>query len=128
MPPVLVNVSGVDWPRWQLVRIGDRVVCARVLGSGPTVVLEAGGAGGAGEGTPGAYGDLEERLAAYAIVLTYDRAGSGRSDGTVHGRVAQMADDLDGTYTVDIDADLAGLDADGYRPLRQSTDDDGRRV
>jgi pimeloyl-ACP methyl ester carboxylesterase len=87
----------MEWPHRQLVDIGNRVVCARVLGHGPTVVLEA---GGGGEGTTGAYGDLEERLAAFATVLTYDRAGSGRSDGPVHGRVAEMADDLDAVIQV----------------------------
>jgi pimeloyl-ACP methyl ester carboxylesterase len=77
----------------QLVDIGDRVVCARVQGQGPTVVLEA---GGSGEGTTGAYGEgLEERLATHATVLTYDRAGSGRSDGPPHRRVTAMAEDLD---------------------------------
>jgi pimeloyl-ACP methyl ester carboxylesterase len=82
----------MGWPCRQLVDIGNRVVCARVLGHGPTVVLEA---GGSGEGTTGAYFGLEERLAAFATVLTYDRAGSGRSDGPPHRRVAEMADDLD---------------------------------
>jgi pimeloyl-ACP methyl ester carboxylesterase len=85
----------MEGPHRQLVEIGDRAVCVRVRGSGPTVVLEAGGAGGAGEGTTGAYGDLEERLASFATVLTYDRAGSGRSDGPAHRHVAEMADDLD---------------------------------
>lgn len=83
----------VDWPHRQLLDIGNRVVCARVMGQGPTVVLEA---GGAGERTTEAYGGLlEEQLAAFATVLTYDRAGSGRSDGPPHRSVAQMADDLD---------------------------------
>ncbi|MCV7089693.1 alpha/beta fold hydrolase [Mycobacterium interjectum] len=84
----------MDRPYRQLIDIGDRAVCVRVRGSGPTVVLEAGGAGGAGEGTTGAYGDLEERLASFATVLTYDRAGSGCSDGPAHRDVAAMADDL----------------------------------
>lgn len=85
----------MDGPHRQLVDIGNRAVCARLRGSGPLVVLEAGGAGGAGEGTTGAYGDLEERLASFATVLTYDRAGSGCSDGPAHRHVAEMADDLD---------------------------------
>jgi pimeloyl-ACP methyl ester carboxylesterase len=76
----------------QLVDIGDRVLCARMSGSGPTVVLEA---GGAGEGTTGTFGAVEESLATFACVVTYDRAGSGRSDGPVHRTVAAMADDLD---------------------------------
>jgi pimeloyl-ACP methyl ester carboxylesterase len=81
-------------PDRQLIDIGDRAVCVRLRGSGTTVVLEAGGAGGAGEGTTGAYGDLEERLASFATVLTYDRAGSGCSDGPAHRDVAAMAADL----------------------------------
>jgi pimeloyl-ACP methyl ester carboxylesterase len=63
------------------------------MGYGPTVVLEA---GGVGEGTNEDFGGvLEERLAAFATVLTYDRAGSGRSDGPPRRSVAEMADDLD---------------------------------
>lgn len=70
------------------------MLCVRVRGQGPTVVLEA---GGAGEGTTGVgYGEgLEERLATFATVLTYDRAGSGRSNGPPRRSIAQMADDLD---------------------------------
>lgn len=82
----------VKLPHRQLVDIGERVLCARVAGSGPTVVLEA---GGAGAGALGAFGAFEESLAAFASVVTYDRAGSGRSDGPVHRTVAAMADDLD---------------------------------
>jgi pimeloyl-ACP methyl ester carboxylesterase len=85
-------VCAVERPNRQLVEIGNRVLCARVSGRGPTVVLEA---GGGGEGTTGAFGGLEESLAAFATVVTYDRAGSGRSDGPVHRTVAAMADDLD---------------------------------
>ena len=69
------------------------MLCARVVGSGPAVVLEA---GGAGEGTAGnAFGGLVERLAAFTTVLTYDRAGSGNSDGPPHRSIAGAADDLD---------------------------------
>jgi pimeloyl-ACP methyl ester carboxylesterase len=83
----------MHWPHRQLVDIGNRVLCARVMGNGPTVVLEA---GGAGEGTKQDYGGfLEERLAGFATVVTYDRAGSGRSDGPPRRSVAEMADDLD---------------------------------
>jgi pimeloyl-ACP methyl ester carboxylesterase len=86
------GIAAEPGPHRRLVDIGDRVVCARVRGSGPMVVLE--GPGG-GEGTTGAYGGLEERLVDFATVLTYDRAGSGRSDGPAHRRVAEIADDLD---------------------------------
>jgi pimeloyl-ACP methyl ester carboxylesterase len=82
----------VDWPAAQLVEIGDRAVCARVMGHGPTVVLEA---GGAGEGTTGTFsGTVEEQLAEFATVLTYDRVGSGRSGGMPRETIAEMADDL----------------------------------
>lgn len=78
----------------QSVDIGDRALSVRVRGAGPTVVLEA---GSAGEGTTRVgYGRvLEEQLAAFATVLTYDRAGSGHSAGPPRRSVAEMADDLD---------------------------------
>jgi pimeloyl-ACP methyl ester carboxylesterase len=82
----------MDSPFQQLVDIGNRAMCTRVRGQGPTVVLEA---YGGGEGTTGIYGGLEERLTAFATVLTYDRAGSGRSDGPARTHIAEMADDLD---------------------------------
>lgn len=76
----------------QLIEIDDRMLCVRVRGQGPTVVLEA---GGAGDGTTDAYGEtFEEQLTRHATVVTYDRAGSGRSDGPPHRTVAAMADDL----------------------------------
>jgi pimeloyl-ACP methyl ester carboxylesterase len=81
------------WPPAQFVDIGDGVLCARVIGHGPTVVLEAGGAGGGlGETFSGT---VEETLAEYATVLTYDRVGSGRTGGSPRKTVAEMADDLD---------------------------------
>lgn len=74
------------------VHLGDRVTHTRVLGQGPTVVLEA---GGAGEGTTDAFGGvLEQWVASFATVLTYDRLGSGDADGPPRGSVAEMADDL----------------------------------
>lgn len=74
------------------VHLGDRVTRTRVLGQGPTVVLEA---GGAGEGTTDAFGGvLEQWVASFATVLTYDRLGSGDADGPPRGSVAEMADDL----------------------------------
>jgi pimeloyl-ACP methyl ester carboxylesterase len=83
----------MEWPDRQLIDIGDRQVCARVMGRGPTVVLEA---GGAGEGTTKTFGGyLEEELAAVATVLTYDRVGSGGSGGRPRQTVAEMADDLE---------------------------------
>lgn len=81
------------WPPAQFVDIGDRAICARVMGHGPTVVLEAGGAGqGLGETFSGT---VEEMLAEHATVLTYDRVGSGHTGGSPRETVAEMADDLD---------------------------------
>lgn len=83
----------MQWPPTQHVDIGDRAVCARVMGHGPTVVLEAVGAGeGIGETFSGT---VEEQLGEFATVLTYDRVGSGRTGGSPRGTVAEMADDLD---------------------------------
>lgn len=84
-------MGAMKQPHRQLVDICDRVLCTRVSGTGPTIVLEA---GGGGEGTTGAFGAFEKSLAAFASVVTYDRAGSGRSDGPVHRTVTAMADDL----------------------------------
>jgi pimeloyl-ACP methyl ester carboxylesterase len=91
---VLVNYADpMDWPPRKLVSIGDQMVCTRVMGRGPAVVLEA---GGAGEGTTGTFGGVvEEQLAAFATVLTYDRVGSGGSGHLSRGTVEEMADDLD---------------------------------
>nr|WP_197519131.1 alpha/beta hydrolase [Mycobacterium gordonae] len=54
-------------------------------------------AGGAGEATTDAFGGwLELWVASFATVLTYDRAGSGGSEGPPRRSVAEMADDLHG--------------------------------
>lgn len=75
------------------VHLGERVTRARLLGQGPTVVLEA---GGAGEGTTDSFGGvLEQWVASFATVVTYDRLGSGDADGPPRRSVAEMADDLD---------------------------------
>ncbi|WP_052407725.1 alpha/beta fold hydrolase [Allokutzneria albata] len=75
-----------------LVDVRGRSLFARVRGKGPAVVLDC---GGAGAGVDGGWGpDLEGLLAAGCTVLTYDRAGSGRSGGEPPGTVAEMADDL----------------------------------
>jgi len=80
----------VDWPPTQLVDIGDPAVCARVMGHGPTIVSEA---GGAGEGTTETFsGTVEEQLAEFATVVTDDRVGSGRSGGTPRETVAELAE------------------------------------
>lgn len=74
-----------------MVDVGDHVLCARVRGEGPTVVLDC---GGSGQGV-GAWGEeLEGALAERATVVTYDRAGVGRSGGEQARTVVEMADDL----------------------------------
>ncbi|MEE2044533.1 alpha/beta hydrolase, partial [Nocardiopsis tropica] len=73
------------------VDVGGHALCARIVGEGPTVVLESGGSG-QGVGTWGR--DLERRLAERATVVTYDRAGVGRSGGTQAATVTEAADGL----------------------------------
>lgn len=75
-----------------MVDVGAYALHAQVRGNGPTVVLEC---GGAGQGVGGAWGEhLESALAEHATVVTYDRAGVGRSGGTQAHTVSEMADDL----------------------------------
>lgn len=87
-----------DTPR-ALIDIDGRAVCAQLRRpqgghSSATPVLLA--AGGAGQGTEQGWGPvLEHRLAEDRPVLTYDRSGSGRSDGPRHGTVAGMAEELE---------------------------------
>ncbi|MFI0424101.1 alpha/beta fold hydrolase [Spongiactinospora sp. 9N601] len=74
------------------IDIGGRRMCAQVRGHGPTLVLDC---GGAGQGVGGTWGTgLEDDLAALATLVTYDRAGVGRSDGPQARTVADMTDDL----------------------------------
>jgi pimeloyl-ACP methyl ester carboxylesterase len=58
------------------ISIGERNLFALVRGSGPVVVLS----GGADTAGVGRWGSIEQRLAPFATVVTYDRAGTGRSD------------------------------------------------
>lgn len=80
-------------PPGQLVDIGGRrlhVVC-RGEGPGPTVVLEAGGGNPAALAQP-----LQDRVAKFARVCAYDRAGLGWSDPAPSGRTFEdRAHDLD---------------------------------
>jgi pimeloyl-ACP methyl ester carboxylesterase len=62
----------------RLVDIGDRALYARVSGAGPVVVLNS-GAGREGVGT---WSTVETRSSEFATVVTYDRAGLGRSPPT----------------------------------------------
>jgi pimeloyl-ACP methyl ester carboxylesterase len=60
----------------EFVDIGGRRLFTRVRGSGPGVVLMA----GAGTAGVGGWEPVESRLAQFATVLAYDRAGTGWSD------------------------------------------------
>ncbi|MFC4561347.1 alpha/beta fold hydrolase [Nocardiopsis mangrovi] len=73
------------------VDMGDHVLCVRILGAGPTVVLDG---GGSGQGVGAWGGELERSLAERATVVTYDRAGVGRSGGAQAATVTEMADGL----------------------------------
>ncbi|MFI7613517.1 alpha/beta fold hydrolase [Nonomuraea terrae] len=76
----------------RLIPVGERKLCVRMRGDGPTLVLDC---GGAGQGTDDAWGSgLEGRLAGLTTLVTYDRAGVGRSGGPAAESVAEMADDL----------------------------------
>ncbi|MFI6428332.1 alpha/beta fold hydrolase [Promicromonospora sp. NPDC050880] len=72
------------------VDVGGHELRVRVQGTGPVVVLEA---GGAGQGV-GAWGTVPELLAPSATVVTYDRAGVGRSGGSQARTLAEQADGL----------------------------------
>ncbi|GII93482.1 alpha/beta fold hydrolase [Sinosporangium siamense] len=80
-----------DVPTPVMVDVGDHVLCVQVRGKGPTVVLEC---GGSGQGIGGWGENLERMLAERATVVTYDRAGVGRSGGSQARTLAEMADDL----------------------------------
>lgn len=74
------------------INIGDRCLFCRVLGEGPVVLLSSGG------GVPGvgAWNAIERRLARFTTVVSYDRAGLGRSDPPPEAQTAaEMASDLD---------------------------------
>lgn len=80
-----------------LLDIDGKAVCARIRRSEQSedstpVVLVAGGAGGGVDDTWGL--TLETRLAELGPVVTYDRAGSGHSEGPQHARVSEMAEEL----------------------------------
>lgn len=88
-------------PSGQLVDIGGRRLHLVCRGEGPTVVLEAGGA------TPAMlFRSLQDRVAGFARVCVYDRAGFGWSDPVDSGRsFDDRADDL---HRLLIAADLPG--------------------
>ncbi|NIB44911.1 alpha/beta hydrolase [Pseudomaricurvus alkylphenolicus] len=71
-----------------MVDIGGRRLFATMRGEGPLVVLEPGASGG------GTWGHVVEQVAGFASVLTYDRAGVGKSDAAdVDATVDLMAAD-----------------------------------
>lgn len=104
-----------------LLDLDGRTVCAQLRrprggdGSATPVLLVA---GGAGQGTEGVWGSvLEQRLTEGRPVLTYDRSGSGRSDGPQHGTVAGMAEELEqvrSAMDVDEPAILVGWSLGGH--------------
>jgi pimeloyl-ACP methyl ester carboxylesterase len=59
----------------RLVDIGGRTLYARTTGRGPTVVLNS----GAGREGVGSWSTIELSVSEFATVVTYDRAGLGRS-------------------------------------------------
>jgi pimeloyl-ACP methyl ester carboxylesterase len=76
-----------------VVDIGGRHLAAQIKGSGPTVLLEVGGGGfGLGDG----WGGVDDVLAEFATVVTYDRAGAGSSEPHPSGRAtpSEYAHDL----------------------------------
>ncbi|GAB3458036.1 hypothetical protein GCM10027570_41160 [Streptomonospora sediminis] len=75
-----------------MAEVNGRRLCAQVRGRGPTVVLDG---GGTGQGIDGGWGrELDNELPEMATVVTYDRAGVGRSEGRQARTIAAMADDL----------------------------------
>jgi pimeloyl-ACP methyl ester carboxylesterase len=80
----------------RLINIGDRSLFARVHGSGPVVVLSS----GRGTAGVGAWDPIETPVALFATVLSYDRAGLGRSDPSpVAPTAANMVSDLHALLT-----------------------------
>jgi pimeloyl-ACP methyl ester carboxylesterase len=63
------------------VSVGPLKLAAKVMGSGPMVILEMGGAFG---GIGPLWGGVDEELAKFCRVVVYDRAGLGNSD-RIHG-------------------------------------------
>jgi pimeloyl-ACP methyl ester carboxylesterase len=77
----------------RLVDIGGRILYARTAGRGPTVVLNS----GAGREGTSNWGTIEQSVSEFATVITYDRAGLGRSPAPPAPPTAlDMAKDLRG--------------------------------
>jgi pimeloyl-ACP methyl ester carboxylesterase len=71
--------------------VDRRNIWTRRVGRGPAIVL----LGGAGQSGSAAFASIEDELAKVATVVTYDRAGLGRSDPpTASPTASDMTDDL----------------------------------
>jgi pimeloyl-ACP methyl ester carboxylesterase len=71
----------------QFVEVAGRKVWTRLVGHGPAVVL----CNGAGAASVGSWPEVEGESARFATIVTYDRAGTGRS-GAPEG--SPTADDM----------------------------------
>ena len=75
----------------RFVDIVGRKTWTRVIGQGPAIVL----CSGAGAARVGNWPDVEEQAVRFATVVTYDRAGTGRSDAPQRRpTAADMAEEL----------------------------------
>jgi pimeloyl-ACP methyl ester carboxylesterase len=75
----------------QFVDVAGRKIWTRLVGHGPAVVL----CSGAGAASVGNWPEIEREAARFATVVTYDRAGTGRSDAPdVAPTAFDMADEL----------------------------------
>jgi pimeloyl-ACP methyl ester carboxylesterase len=75
----------------QFVDVAGRKIWTRLVGHGPAVVL----CSGAGAASVGNWPEIEHEAAHFATVVTYDRAGTGRSDAPdVAPTAYDMAEEL----------------------------------
>jgi pimeloyl-ACP methyl ester carboxylesterase len=75
----------------QFVDVAGRKIWTRLVGHGPAVVL----CSGAGAASVGNWPEIEREAARFATVVTYDRAGTGRSDAPdVAPTAYDMAEEL----------------------------------
>jgi pimeloyl-ACP methyl ester carboxylesterase len=74
------------------ISVGANILAVKVMGAGPTVILEMGGAFG---GIGPLWGGVDDELAKFCRVVVYDRAGLGHSD-PINGlpSMAERAQDL----------------------------------
>ena len=75
----------------QFVEVAGRKVWTRLVGHGPAVVL----CNGAGAASVGSWPEVEGESACFATIVTYDRAGTGRSEAPEGSPTADdMAEEL----------------------------------